>query len=483
VKIPTRAYRIRGKNLKNNHFTFSDHGEATARNYGQADGPALPAAMARPPAINNSRAVRLILSLSAAIITYFIGQVVYRDAPVTTDENSYVFQANLFLEGRVKRPAPDYQEWFKSVMIVLDKDAGWFSRYPPAHPSWLAPGVLLGQPRIMSAMAAGISVWLLTGVATLLGAPVLVVGLGLLLSPYFLFMHGTLLSHTSAMLAAALMLYGYVRWTVRRSTASVAVAGCAWSFLYLDRPFTAILVAVPYAIDALIVLWRERGKRAWPGVIVFGLCAATGILLGLWYNAATTGDPLMPPFVFYDCNHSSGLGFDMSHTPRVALGYLAANVKMLDEWLTGFHGGLLVYVVLVLLGWTTRWSLFALAGILIIVSGHMLFCFPGVNICGPFYYFESLPFFMIFLALAARRLRAMAGRIGRVYPKYLFLLVLASVSASSLRFMILQGNNIRDYNATLARLIKTIRTAPPPRHRFCRERGRDRRLELVAPAL
>ena len=461
--MPWRLWFREKKNLNINHLTHSAADESITRDAGSTDtGAMLPPPFKQPPDKGAYR-VRLILSVSAALITYIIGQVVYLDAPVTTDENSYVFQANLFLEGHLKRPAPDYPKWFKSVMIVLDDDAGWFSRYPPAHSLWLAPGVLLGQPRIMSAIAAGVSVWLLTGVATLLGAPALLVGLGLLLSPYFLFMHGTLLSHTSAMMAVALMLYGYVHWSVRRSPTAIAIAGCAWSFLYLDRPYTAALVAIPFAAHALVTLWREPDKRTWLGIIVFGICTSSGILLGLWYNALTTGDPFLPPFVYYDSSRSCGLGFDMNHTPRVAFRYLATNIKMLDEWLMGFHGGLFIYVVLILLGWTMRWSLFALAGILLIVSGHLLFCYPGVNICGPFYYFESLPFFILCLALAGHRLWiwTMRKKALRVYFQYFWLLVLVILSVTSLRFMIKQGITIRAYNEILAQLMTTARTAPP----------------------
>jgi hypothetical protein len=59
------------------------------------------------------------------------------------------------------------------------------------------------------------------------------------LSPFFLFMHATLLSHTTAFAAVSAMLYGYVRWHDEKTARWMIFSGLSWSYLYLTRPFTA----------------------------------------------------------------------------------------------------------------------------------------------------------------------------------------------------------------------------------------------------
>ncbi|MCG2660754.1 MAG: hypothetical protein L6437_10980, partial [Kiritimatiellae bacterium] len=162
--------------------------------------------------MKTSTFIRLATALLAMVAAYILGHWFFFDLPFTTDENSYVFQAHNFLEGHVARRMPPVPWAFFHPMIICDEQVGWLSRYPPAHSLWLAPGVLIGNARLMSALAAGLSVWLITGCALLLNIPALLISLLLLVSPYFLFVHGSLLSHTSGILAVSLMLWAYLKW-------------------------------------------------------------------------------------------------------------------------------------------------------------------------------------------------------------------------------------------------------------------------------
>ena len=148
------------------------------------------------------------LALSAAGLAYLASVHVFHQAPVTTDENSYIFQAVNFAEGRIAREAPPFPRAFAHRMIIQNATAGWLSRYPPLHAIWLVPGLVLGNLYLMSALAAALSVLLMAAIARRV-APGLGAGLApalLVASPYFIFMHGTLLSHTSGILAVSVML-------------------------------------------------------------------------------------------------------------------------------------------------------------------------------------------------------------------------------------------------------------------------------------
>ncbi|MBU4286327.1 MAG: hypothetical protein KKD76_05400, partial [Verrucomicrobia bacterium] len=133
--------------------------------------------------MKTSTFIRLATALLAMVAAYILGHWFFFDLPFTTDENSYVFQAHNFLEGHVARRMPPVPWAFFHPMIICDEQVGWLSRYPPAHSLWLAPGVLIGNARLMSALAAGLSVWLITGCALLLNIPALLISLLLLASP------------------------------------------------------------------------------------------------------------------------------------------------------------------------------------------------------------------------------------------------------------------------------------------------------------
>ncbi|MBU4274121.1 MAG: hypothetical protein KKA28_20005, partial [Planctomycetes bacterium] len=99
--------------------------------------------------MKTSTFIRLATALLVAVAAYILGHWFFFDLPFTTDENSYVFQAHNFLEGCVARRVPPVPWAFYHPMIICDEQVGWLSRYPPAHSLWLAPGVLLGNARLM----------------------------------------------------------------------------------------------------------------------------------------------------------------------------------------------------------------------------------------------------------------------------------------------------------------------------------------------
>lgn len=418
-----------------------------------------------PIALNAGRdpwsvAGRLAASAIAAGLALWISERVYLKQPVTTDENSYLFQAHTFSELRLRRPLPPAPEIYWRRMTLSDEKAGWVTRYPPGHPLWLTPGVWLGNARLAIALAAGLSVWFLTGCAGMLGGPVWPTALFLLICPFFLFMHGTLLSHTSGMAAVAIMLWGYLRWRLRERLDGAFIAGLAWSLFYLNRTYTALLVAIPFGVDALVALWRSPGRRQWLGTAFFAGCAALGVLLFLGYNRLITGSAFLPTYVYYKDDMNLGFGGPMSHTWGKALVNLVANLKLLDHWLLLGGGALWLFGLLALLGWHRRWSLLALGGILLIPAGYLYFCHPGYNTCGPFYYFETLPFFALVWMLAMRRLFAFRRPVWRRAALFVVLAGLALAASASLRFMRNEARRITGELSGRARMDRVLHSAP-----------------------
>ncbi|MBA4386879.1 MAG: hypothetical protein C0404_02795 [Verrucomicrobia bacterium] len=342
----------------------------------------------------------------AAGMAYYVGVHVLRRTPITTDEQSYVFQAWTFIEGELVKPYPPFPEVFEHVMIILDPKVGWLSRYPPGHVLWLAIGILLGDPWLVVAIGAGLSLLTLGLAVRRLGADPHV-GMWLALcSPFFIFTHGTLLSHTSGFLATSLLLFGYVSWVTTRSTRWAVLAGAAWAWLFLGRTYTGFLLAMPFGIHALVDLYlNRRDRRVWSGVVSFALVAACGVALQLAYNWATLGDPLKMTYLHYDSHEKLGFGSEhYGHTWGNAWNNFSKNGLLLDRWLWGFPTGLLAWTLLAVLGWRRQWSPLFAGAIVLPWIGYLFFYYPGPHEIGPGYYFETLPFMIVAAALGLCRL-------------------------------------------------------------------------------
>ena len=71
--------------------------------------------------------LRLLFALLAAFGALLVAKYVYLGEFLTTDENSYLFQAWLFSNGeyRTDIPFPALKHVFTHRMIILDQEAGW----------------------------------------------------------------------------------------------------------------------------------------------------------------------------------------------------------------------------------------------------------------------------------------------------------------------------------------------------------------------
>lgn len=357
----------------------------------------------------------VVLALLAGLSAWLASVHVFRQAPITSDEQSYIFQAFTFAEGKLKREAPALIQPFRYLMTIVDEQAGWLSRYPPGHGLWLTPGAWLNNFYLMTALAAALGAWWTARAGQLTGAHPCVVLALLLASPTFILTNGTLLSHVSGYLAAALLFFAYVCWHEKQNSVWALVAGAAWSWLFLNRTYTALLMAIPFALHALIFLGRSRSWPALRGTLLFAGSAAAGVVALLIYNYLAVGHPLKMTYLFYDPTDNLGFGLrhhgpvypgpkPVLHTPAKGLQDLMSNLALLDRWLFGFRGGLVVLCALVATGWSRRWSLLLVTPFLMVAGGYIIFWYPGWNETGPNYYFETLPGLMIAAAMGLIRI-------------------------------------------------------------------------------
>ncbi len=252
-------------------------------------------------------AYRLALAAAAFALAWLSSSRIYLGVPTGADEHSYLFQAHHFAEGRIAHPEPPLPAYFRQHMIISDPEAGWLSRYPPGHPLWLVPGVWMDSPYGMIALSAAAGLWFTCAAAGQAGLSPVLAGLLLLCSPFFVLMYGTQLSHTSGLMAVAAMLYGYLAWWRSGRWGYAALAGLAWSFFFLNRTYTALLIAFPFGLHACWVWLRDRRAPIFGGVLAFAGCAAVGLAGYLLYNKLAVGDPFTATYLFYE--PSEGLVF------------------------------------------------------------------------------------------------------------------------------------------------------------------------------
>lgn len=80
-------------------------------------------------------AVVLLLALLAFAGSLIISEIVFARSPFIHDEFGYIFQAKIFLAGKLYAPSPCPREAFDFPHII--NNGRWYSQYPPGFPMLL----------------------------------------------------------------------------------------------------------------------------------------------------------------------------------------------------------------------------------------------------------------------------------------------------------------------------------------------------------
>lgn len=365
----------------------------------------------RVPHLNFRILIRCLFALSAAALSLYTSQAIYQGVPTGADENSYIFQAYNFSEGKIARPAPVLKEAFRQEMIILDDHAGWLSRYPPAHSLWLVPGIWMGNMYLMIALAAALGMWFVCLAASEVELPEWLAALPLLICPFFGFMYGTLLSHTSGFATVACMLWAYLRWRQKGGWKFAVLAGLAWAFFFLNRTYTAMLIAIPFGVDAVLLGLMERTLKRWIGVLAFAAAAFTGVVSYLGYNELVTGSAFNATYLYYEPSENLGFGprrtqgMTIHHSLENGIKNLTFDIYQLNRWMLGFTGSLVAWVFLIAAGWRHRFSWLLSTSSLAVWIGYIYFWFPGVKDAGgPVYFFETIPMLILLGGFGLQRI-------------------------------------------------------------------------------
>jgi hypothetical protein len=247
----------------------------------------------------------LAVALLVAVETVLFSTLVFDGNPRSVDGFAQLFQARIFLAGRLWADAPPEVGNFATLHMIVGPER-WFTQYPPGQSVVLAAGLALGAWWLLHPLIAGLFVAATYRVArwcaddTTARLTLVLVAL----SPFVLAVAGSELSHISGaalgMGAAAAAIAAVSGGSPVRGA---ALAGLALGAMTAFRPLDAVAAAVP--VGLILIVWSSRRALALASVTVAGVLAT---LPTLWYNSRTTGDWLQ-------------FGYRLLWGPELSLGF------------------------------------------------------------------------------------------------------------------------------------------------------------------
>jgi len=355
-------------------------------------------------------AVVSVVLAGAALATCLVA---FSGNPRNVDGFAQLFQARIFLAGRLWAPPPPPAEIANFATLHVIIGPRWFSQYPPGQSLVLAAGLAAGawwllNPVFAVALVAGtyrVARWCAGETSARLSAVLLC------LSPFVVAVSGSEMSHLPAaalgVLAAASAAGAERRW--RRSA---AVAGALLGVLAAVRPLDAVSAAVPVAV--ILLMAAPPGRRI-AALGVTGIAGALFTVPLLWYNAGTTGSWHELGYIYlWGPNHSLGfhpVPWGIPLTPARAVGLTSLDLHQLDAYLFDAPFPVLVLVAVAFVA--ARRRLGERDAVPVVGAGALVgllfFYWHRDVFYGPRFLFTAVPWLVILVARGLVLLR----RVGR----------------------------------------------------------------------
>ena len=293
----------------------------------------------------------ILCMLAAFTILNLCSYICFRHRPHLVDSIVQVFQAKIFAAGSLKALAPKYPEFFMTQHMLFDQ-TGWYSQYPPGHQALLAIGTLLGIPWAVNILLTLISIYFSYKISLKVFGEVhakttLILAV---FCPFLFFMGSDFMNHVPTLTSIILFSYFYICWEEKKKASLLLYSALAIGFAFTIRPLTALGMAIPFGISALIFAHKNKLVShlffALPGVLLF-------IGINCYYNYIMFGSPTMPGYIkLWGKGHD--LGFHLSpwgeaHTPLKGMRNELADLSLLNEYLYEWPIPILLFIGLYLL--------------------------------------------------------------------------------------------------------------------------------------
>lgn len=346
--------------------------------------------------------IALLISLIAIIAAAIVANQVFENIPHLEDEIAYVWQAKVMARGFVTIPSPKHPQSFL-VPFVVDYQGKRFGKYPLGWPALLAIAIRLGMRSWINPLLAGLSVWLTFRLGKRIGGETvgLLASILTVSSPFFLMNSGSLLSHPFGLVLSAAFALGWLdifntEASLLQKRLAWLMAGVSLGTLSITRPFTALAIAMPFALHGAILLFRGDKTTRRLVLLVGGLALTIACLNLLWQYEAT-GDPFFNLYTLWWPYDKVGFGPGYGVTEQGHNLYLAyintrfsLRVGTSDLFGWGTYSWIFLPVGLLTILLRRNWAALMVSSVFpSLVIFHMAY-WVGSWLFGPRYYYEGL---------------------------------------------------------------------------------------------
>jgi hypothetical protein len=338
-----------------------------------------------------------ITCLGLSLGIYFF---ILEGAPLSVDDNAYIFAAQTLSRFRLTNPIPPDVNFYDAGLIVTTEQ-GWWSKFPIGHPLLLAVGELLHARALVVPLVTAACVLALFALARPLVGPKIALCASFLLatSPQFVMTGASSMSQPASTLCLLGALFFYQRGRASMSRRDVFLTGLCLGAGIFVRPFPGLLFAGGLGLFWLIgesaPLKQKLSVFLWAAL---PLCA-TGLLMGL-INYAQTGSPFVTG---YQVAHKTlgilaerGQGFE-----GIALS-IGSALGRFQAWFLGWPIGCLA----ILFAWKREWAALWLVFLAQLVY-RWLAAKTGLSPTGPIYVYEAVPIAVLLTSAGLERIKSL----------------------------------------------------------------------------
>lgn len=344
------------------------------------------------PLYNNQRITIQIITASVFIILIIFSHMILDSTPVTVDEYTYRFQAEILKNHRLFAPPPPVQSSFTTKFLIVEPDC-MTGFYPLGFPLILLAGLYLGSPYIFTILMSVGQTFLVYKISLewlKQKKTAIITTLLFSISPLFLFTSSTLLTHSASGFFLLSFIWFFLRSVEKgkfdkKTSWAAFVAGLCAGYAFNIRPLSTVALCFPMVLR--LVYRTIRTKRY--SILIFMLFGFTILLIPtLWYNHIITGSWHKLTVEYFTDSVNAG---HPEHTVSSGLvNFLSISYIRLNSFLYGFPISFIVYLPIFFFKRLDRRILVCIATVLFFIFAFFFWWYPGVSDTGPVYYYELL---------------------------------------------------------------------------------------------
>jgi hypothetical protein len=344
--------------------------------------------------LRNTAATMYVFVAALFLLMYYTAAIILDGFPNSADEYAYVFQAETLSHGRFWDTPHPLKEFF-DFQHVAQIDDKWVGRFPPGWPLVLAIAFYLGLPiHIMNPILAAITLIVLFRFTAKFYNEKVAIWSTLItaLTGTFIYNSASFFSHTATLLEAVLFLHFLYAYLDQKKIYQALLSGFFLGMVAITRYYTAVLIFIPF-VAYLLYHYKWQSIKTF---VMIGIGALPCIAYLMWYQYSITGNPFVPVTMW--AYSDEALGFVNGHSPLKGVEHLVRRGMMFIAWIS--PATLILYAYYI---WKKikdkkdrithpedYWLIF-------LAAGYFFYYHLGGNQYGPRFYYEAVPFVIIFI--------------------------------------------------------------------------------------